>query len=549
MSNTLYFYCCLLLSLCCFSSLSVAEGNQTVQTNQQALTLPNVSEPSESAAVAEDATETQVLKSGTEHKTMPNSSGIDFRQIDTDYDIGRFEEALWALEDLQKLYPDNGEVLYRMGIVQEGMLNFDAAIDAYKESVVHLDEPSPAYNHLGELLYKMNKFPLAITAFEHVMQLKADSALTSYMLGMSYMNVGDFSASIQAYKRAGEIDASFIQKATYGQGISYIRMGQAETGQTLLREAIARDPESDVATHAKKSLSDAITLANTSYLSFFGLYGFQYDSNVVLKPSSSPNVPLITGNSDFEHTMLLATNYAPPPNNDWGHKLQTRAYANIHNRLRSFDIIDLGFTYTPYVILNDNNLFSMDTSFDYIFFNYNRYMDFISLKPMLTYNHNEQLQFMLSVKGTRENYYQPVVLLSSLQDGWMLSEEIKITGFSKDHLSSASLSGHYTTSRKRGTDWSYNAYGVETGFDVAIPYVDKLMVGLHGAFEHQKYLNWVTGNIAKRRDNIINTSASLGYQFTYVNVSLTGNYTHDVSTLDVYSYVRMMAGINISGSF
>jgi len=486
---------------------------------------------------------------------MPVSSNkdIDFSQIDSDYDIGHFEEALWALQDLQKTYPDDGGVLYRLGLIQEGMLDFNAAREAYEQSAERLPEPSLGYSHLGNLLYKMKRYEPAIGAFKHVMSLNPESAYSSYMLGMAYMNSAKFSESIEAFQQAGEIDGSFKQKGLYGQGLSYVRMGDNVKGQALLKESIGLDPASDVALLAKKGLANAVRLANVSYLSFFGLYGFQYDSNVVLKPSTSPNVPLITGNSDFEHTFLLTLNYAPPPKEGRGYKLSARAYQNLHNRLKTFDITDFGLTVTPYIKLNEKALLFMDASTDQILLNYKSYLTSYSLKPTLTYNHSKQLQLILSVLSTWENYNVVVALPNQDQDAWIHTSKLQIFAFTEDHRSSVQLAGHRTVNDSRGTDWSYHGYGGSGGFDVAMPYLEKLKMGLNGAVDRNTYQNLNVGQTQFRHDTLYGASASLSYPFLYNDIhftgSLMGSYSHNVSSLDVFSYVRMMTGFNISRSF
>ncbi|MDQ6969234.1 MAG: tetratricopeptide repeat protein [Mariprofundus sp.] len=482
---------------------------------------------------------------------MPVSSNkdIDFSQIDSDYDIGHFEEALWALQDLQKTYPDDGGVLYRLGLIHEGMLDFSAARKAYKKSANRLSEASLAVSHLGNLLYKMHQYKPAIGAFKDLQSLQPKNAYASYMLGMVYMNTAQYSDSITSFEQAVEIDASFKQKGIYGQGLSYVRMGQNEKGQALLKESIALDPEADVALIAKKELANAERLASISYLSFFGLYGFKYDSNVVLKPSESPNIPLITGNSDFEHTFLLALNYAKPPKEGVGHKFAARFYQSIHNRLRTFDITDLGVTWTPYMKFNDQILLFMDASADQILLNYRSYLSSYSLKPTLTYNYNKQLQLMFSVTSRWENYNIVVNQPNLDQDAWIHTARLQLFVFTEDHRSSLQLGGHRTVNSSRGSDWSYHGYGIDGGFDVAMPYLEKLKLNVHGAAERNVYQNLIVGQGRFRRDSLYDASASLSYPFSYANVGLMASYTHNVSTLDVFSYVRMTTGFNVSRSF
>jgi len=526
----------------------LADGDASSMPNRADVAKqPNAVKKSDTAKKASAARET------LSQMPVNSTKDIDFSSIDSDYDIGHFEEALWALQDLQKTHPDDGGVLYRLGLIQEAMLDFKAARGAYEQSALHLAEPSLGYSHLGNLLYKMKDYGSAIGAFNEVMSLDPKSAYPSYMLGMAYMNTAKYPESIKAFQHAVEVESSFQQKGIYGQGLSYVRMGDNVKGQALLKESIALDPESDVAMLAKKALENSVRMANVSYLSFFALYGLQYDSNVVLKPSTSPNIPLITGNSDFEQTFLLALNYAPVPHEGRGYKLAGRMYQTVHASLRTFDITDFGLTLTPYIKLNDKTLLFMDASADQILLNYKSYLSSYSLKPTLTYNHTKQLQLMFSVLSAWENYNQVVLLPSQDQDAWIHTEKLQVFGFTEDHRSSVQLGGHRTVNDSRGADWSYHGYGAEAGFDVAMPYVEELKMGMRGGVDRNIYQNLNVGQTQFRRDTLYDASASFSYPFVYENIhivgSLLGSYSHNVSSLDVFSYVRMMTGFNISGSF
>jgi len=478
-----------------------------------------------------------------------NSVAIDFTQIDSDFEIGYLEECLWALEALQKLHPDNGDVLYRLGLVKQDMLDFDGARSDYEQATKHLAKPLQAYSHLGSLLYKMKQYPAAIEAFAYVMQLTPDDASTSYLLGMTYLQTKDFSDAMQAFQHAAEVNESFKQKGLYGQGLSHMRMGQFAQAQDMFNESIAIEPASAIAKSAKKSLAAAIKQANKSHITLIGMYDFLFDTNVVLKPSTSSEVPIISGESDFGHTMLGMISYAPPSYSQFGYKASARAYANLHARLTNFDLLDFGFTVTPYVKLNDKNVLSVDGAFDYILFNYNRYMDKINVKPYWTYKPNKQLQLKLSVSGTRENYYQAVATQASMQDGWSLREDMNVSVFSKDRKSSLQVGGYFTTTRKRGNDNSYNAYGGNVGFGVPMPYMDQFKLKIASSVGHQAYQNLIAGKTQKRRDTAYGGTASISYPFGKVKVGVKGSYTHSISTMAIYSYVRILAGINVSGSF
>ena len=519
-----YMACLLVVCWSCglFVAMSVATGTAQAAGSDSA---------SASAAPAED-----------------DAQGIDFSGIDADYELGHFEEALWALHALQKTYPHHGELLYRLGLVQEGLLDFEAARNAYQQAVSRLAKPAEAYAHLGELLYKMNQYPRAIAAFEHAMGLEA-SGRVSYMLGLSYLNIGEFAAAVDAFKRAGELDSTLQQKALYGQATSLIRMGENEQGQRLYRQSIAMDPLSDTAVQAKKGLAGAVKLANQSYLNFFGLYGFQFDSNVIQNPSSSASVPVISNTSDFAHTFLLSAIYAPPAGAEGsGYKASLRLYENLHAKLHTFDVTGMGGTFTPYMALGNKAVLSMDMSYDYYLFNYKRYMDVIRLKPVLTYS-SDDTKLILSLTASRDNYFQPVALPANNQDGWSVKGALRLYAYTHDHKSSVYLGAHDMVFSGRGNDWGYAGLGANAGADVAVPGAGKLMAGLHGSIERLDYKNVASGFSQKRSDTIYRGDVSLSYPLRYVNVGLMGSYTHEVSTIAVYRYVRMMTGINISGSF
>jgi len=474
---------------------------------------------------------------------------IDFSQIDSDYDIGHFEESLWALQDLQQAQPNHGAVLYRIGLAQEAMLDFDAARTAYTQAATKMMAPFLAYVHLGKLLQRMTQHTPAIAAFKQAMKLKPDSASTSYLLGSAHMDVGEFPAAVQAFKRTAEVDTAFEQKGLYGQGVSYLRMGKYEQAQTLLDEAIAIDPESEVASLAKKGLAAAVKIANTSYFSYFGLYGLQFDSNVVLKPSTSPNVPLITGESDVEHTLLGVVNYAPPPVDGRGYKASARVYQLSHAKLSTFDITDFGVTATPYWAVDEENLLFVDVSTDHILFNYKPYMNMINITPTWTYTPNKQVQLIASISGSREKYFLPVLAATSNQDSVVLTEKVQLFTFSEDRKYSMHAGAHYTVNEARGNDWSYHGYGGEAGVDAALPYVDQLKASVNGSIYRNRYQNLIVGETVLRRDISYNAALALSYPVNGYHLSATGSYTHTISTIEINSYVRVMAGITISRSF
>jgi len=473
-----------------------------------------------------------------------------FSQIDADYESGRLEEALWALQDLQKSSPNNGQVLFRLGKVQEDMLDFDAALDTYQRASRRVSNPMPVYTRLANLQYQMKRYSQAGAAFQNILKSKPGDAYALYMLGMVNEKTEKYPLAIQYFKKADLADVSFKQKSLYGQGISYIHLGQNGQGKALLKQSIAIDPKTDVAALAKQSLSDTVALENVSYLTIFGMYGFQFDSNVVLKPSASPIVPLITGESDFEHVFLASLNYAPPASKSgYGYTLSGRLYENAHAKLRTFDVTGIGAAFTPYHYVGGKHLVFMDATFDYYFVNYKRYMDAISVRPGFTYTQSKQLQYTLSVTGSRENYYQPVILSSSNQDGLILKPELRISGYSEDHKSSVQLGGYYTSSTTQGTDWSYSGFGGDISAETPITWMGSLVAGVQGSISQQRYRNIPVGFAAKRRDTSYSGAVSLSYHLPYFDIGVNGSYTHVLSTLDIYTYVRMLGGATISRSF
>jgi len=473
-----------------------------------------------------------------------------FSQIDADYESGRLEEALWALQNLQKSNPDNADVLFRLGKVQEDMLDFATAVHAYEQAALLMKQPAPAYSRLANLQYKMKRYAQADAAFQNMLKNKPGDAYALYMLGMVSEKTAKFPEAIQYFKQAGAADASFKQKSLYGQGISYVHTGQHAQGKALLKQSIAIDSESDTAALARKTLTDTIKLENVSYVTFFGLYGFQYDSNVVLKPSTSASVPLIANNSDSEHVFMVTLEYAPPAaKSGAGYKLSARAYENLHTKLTTFDVTGIGGSATPYYYIQGKHLAFMDATYDYYLVNYKRYMDAISLRPGFTYTQNKQLQLTASVTGSRENYYQPTLLSTSNQDGLILKPQLQISGFSEDHQSIIRLGGFYAISTTQGSDWSYSAYGGDISAETPVPMLSSLMAGMHASIDHHRYRTIPVGFTKKRTETSYAAAVSLSYRLPYFDLGMHGSYTHVLSTLDVFTYVRILGGVSISKRF
>ncbi len=128
------------------------------------------------------------------------------------YRQGRYEDALKAYQTTVDLAPDNPRALSNVAAVYHHLGRTDEAATWLQRSLA-IAPDSQTYSNLGTLLYFQGKYPEAASAFDHAIQLGANTYLYWGNLGDAARMAGDAAKAHESYTRAIQLAQDALAKS------------------------------------------------------------------------------------------------------------------------------------------------------------------------------------------------------------------------------------------------------------------------------------------------------------------------------------------------
>ena len=119
------------------------------------------------------------------------------------------EEALSNLQYLLKYFPEDAELFYNIGILQEKLKDFEKAKVSY-EKAIEIDPQDDFYYNLGEVLVTLEEWDLAINAFKTVLQNDPKDGNCYFNLGLCYLNKQEINKATDFFQNAIELNPKDI---------------------------------------------------------------------------------------------------------------------------------------------------------------------------------------------------------------------------------------------------------------------------------------------------------------------------------------------------
>jgi tetratricopeptide (TPR) repeat protein len=122
--------------------------------------------------------------------------------------VGRYAEAITALNAALAVEPGLAEVHYNLGVAHAALGELPSAASAYRAAIAIQPDYPEAYNNLGLVYGKMGRIPAAIAAYRTAIGLRPDFAAAYNNLGSAYAAEGNNDEAIAAWTRAVRSDAN-----------------------------------------------------------------------------------------------------------------------------------------------------------------------------------------------------------------------------------------------------------------------------------------------------------------------------------------------------
>ena len=176
----------------------------------------------------------------------------------------QFNAAIDSYKQALKIKPDYANAYYNMGAALKDKGDLDSAIDSYKQAINIKPDYAEAYNNMGNILKDKGDLDSAIDSYKQAINIKPDYAEAYNNMGNILKDKGDLELAIDSYKQAINIKPDYV--AVYNNIGNILKdRGDLESAIDSYKHALKIKPDyanayynMGTALHEKADLDSAI---------------------------------------------------------------------------------------------------------------------------------------------------------------------------------------------------------------------------------------------------------------------------------------------------
>lgn len=476
----------------------------------------------------------------------------------TEYNAENYEEAMVFFKKALQDQATSSLASFYLGLTYKQVGNFSVAADHFRKAISLAPPVKEAYVELIEMLYNLNNNREAMEWVEASERENIKPAHVAFLKGAILLKENKNREAVESFRKAKAADAVFAQAADFQIAMALVKERKIAEARKSLNAVIAIDPSSELAGFAK-DYENSIAAAMEKYKTWrFALgAGYQFDTNVISKPSTSLGVDLIDhalGKKDSSIFNTFRVEYAPMPEGSWFFNAQYNFYTNNYFNHYTYknDIINNTVTAMPGLNFQDGTL-TFPLSYNHVWLGNNEYMKGLSWKPTLSIVTGSGLLWQVAAGVSDRKMLNP---LSDDRSGKTYTASLGYLYPFHEGKGMVNLKYEYSWDDAKGQDWDNN--GQRASLNLLLPLKDNVGLIMSGDLFVQKYdndnsvwgVNGFPSGPTRRFDRIYTGSAGILWNlFDGLNLNLLGTYTRADSNFAVYDYERTLYSLGLEYNF
>jgi len=472
--------------------------------------------------------------------------GEELKKGIEEYGAENYEEALELLQKASEQQPGSSVVAFYLGLTYKQTGKYKEAAKRYRDALLFTPPVLDAYTELIEVLYNLNELKEAKEWIAKAEKNKIKPANIAFLKGLVLVKEGKNKDAINAFLKAKELAPSLSQSADFQIAMVHTKERRFAKARETLKALMNVDPTSELASFAKE-YEKSIAKVLETYRTWRAAVGiaYQYDDNVLAKPSTAITGVDITGESDKSMINTFRIDYAPLISGQWSFNGQLNFYANTYSRIHTYNVMAPSLSLIPGYNFQDG-MITVPLSYSHIWLREREYMSVTAAKPtlsvMLAPGHIGQF----SMGYTKRELLQAPINSDEDRDGDIYSAS---AGYLYPFAGGKGMfNGRYEYSRDAADGVNWDNTGNRITLGLLVPLLDKLNLTASGDMLVQDYKNVHTAFGLKRKDKIYTGGLGLTYEILKdFNMNLQYSHTRADSNIAVYDYKRnaYIAGLEL----
>lgn len=457
------------------------------------------------------------------------------------YRAENYDEALEIFKKIRKSDPTSSLAAYYLGLTYKRLENYVEAKVHLKASVNMTPKIKGALIELIDILYRLGEIEEAKKWIKVAEDEGVRPAQAAFLKGLTFLKNAEYEEAVASFKDAKSLDAELAQSADYQIGIAYLRLKRFKDARSIFKELVVLDPHTDIAAYANQYI-DAIErkIEREEPLHMNLRFAFEYDTNVVLRPSDTSLVTDITDEDDTRQGLDFKSDYTFRSKDN---KLSLKTGYGFHlskqNDLGKYDIVSNNFSIQPNISL-EKMLVTFPANYSHTIVDEKNYLSAVAVGNVNNILFGKSHMGQLGVVYKYKDYLRPTASNEDRTGDELLGTAGLFRFFLKRE---GFLALRYSINKDwtEGNNWEY--LGHKSSASILLPFLERFKLNINGEYYLQDYDNTHTVYNKKREDKIYTISSSLSYELIK-NVELQLRYTwvDHQSNLDIYDYGREILG-------
>lgn len=471
-----------------------------------------------------------------------------------------YEEAVDSLKKAREQSPRSSIAAFYLGLVYKQMGQYRDAAQHFRDAVTLIPPTTDAYVELIEMLYNLDELKEAKEWIARAESEKIKPSYVAFLKGLVLTKEGKGKDAITAFGRAKELDSSIAQAADFQIALLYAKERRLQEARESLKNVLAIDPNSELAAFARE-YENVLTKTLQAYRAwrFTVGTGYQYDTNVISKPSADIGIPTVdaaTGERDSSIFGSFRIDYIPLMSAPFSLNAQYAFYTNnyLHSPAYKNDTLVQSLSVTPAYTFS-RGVLSLPIAYSHVWLNEREYMNTALVRPSLN---------LILLPGHIGQFSAGYGKREMLRPGDPDEDrDGEIYSLSAGYLypfaggnGVFNLRYEYTKEDTQGRNWDNS--GDRVSASLLVPLAEKVSLILSGDAFWQRYRNVHTISGApgfpaspeRRRDDIYSGSAGLSWEL-YKGLRLIPQYSHTRadSNFPIYDYRRDIYSLGVEYTF
>ncbi len=459
-----------------------------------------------------------------------------------------YDEAIAVLKKVRAQDPRSTLAAYYLGLCYKQIQDFKKAEPHLTDAVTFTPKIKGALLELIEVAYQLDDVAKAEKYVAVAEQEGIRPAQTAFLKGLVLLKKGDNLSAVSSFEKAKSLDATLTQSADYQIGMAYLKEREFGTAREVFKEVVVLDPNSDTAVFASQYVEALEKRAEAEKpLQFTMGFSYEYDDNVILKPSDAA----IAGDVANEDDTRTVTTFQGEYTHRFSDTAKIRGVYSFYwadqEDLATYDVISNSVSVTPSYYLPRASV-NVPVSYNYTTVADDGYLATISVNPLVNYMVGDSHMAQAYAKYQNKQFLSSPLNADEDRDSHTCSGGLGWFWFFADNKAFVNARYELIKDNAEGNNWEY--LGNKFSAMVLIPLLEKFKITGYGEAFFEDFSNEHSVYGKKREDDVYTGSCMLTYEiFKNTELRLRYTYVKDNSSLPIYEYERHIVSTGLEYTF